>query len=555
MSQLIILITIICTHNLSFATNDDTTMVALSAGGYGQPSVYIINMHIIIGYLLKILFSIFPIINWVTIFFLIVYLLCFFLLDRVFDLELQNVYYWGVSIVLNIIFLIVISYFSFTVVAYTAAISGIITLFGESLKKIKHNTLNLALGICMLIIASLIRGEVFKSLIVGCIPVIIMFGLLKKNMKIWIITALLLLLPFISEKSNMVITNTNEFQKDFLEWGETRSAALDCQVVPYDFEIFERENISAAQYNAIYNAFYYIYDSVSLDVMQEIITLNTFTNKYNFDIIAFFESHFSYLNNLTSFDYFYKSLFAIVLILFLFISSKENFLFLCLTWISVIGTEFAFFFINRPLYRVIMPGYLIGILLIILCCDIKEMHFNTKYKKSIAIVFMLTIGIWGVSTRIFNYSIYAPWLYSTERKQVLEYMESNNEKLFLAGDAGVFSIGTADSIWNCRALNNGWNLIGNWETYSVPYMELAKKHNIQDPYNIIKEAIDNKNILILTRFGDDFPESYSWILTLINEYYGLDVEFKKLENISVNKVTDEYSENWAVYMFVEKQKG
>ena len=56
-SQLIILAIINACGQLVYATNDDTTMVSLACGAYGEPSEYIVNMHIWVGYILKFLFT------------------------------------------------------------------------------------------------------------------------------------------------------------------------------------------------------------------------------------------------------------------------------------------------------------------------------------------------------------------------------------------------------------------------------------------------------------------------------------------------------------------
>ena len=48
-SQLALLAVLILTGRLVYATNDDTTMVAIASGGYGAPSQYVVFMHMILG--------------------------------------------------------------------------------------------------------------------------------------------------------------------------------------------------------------------------------------------------------------------------------------------------------------------------------------------------------------------------------------------------------------------------------------------------------------------------------------------------------------------------
>ena len=49
---------------LKYATNDDIIMNLVAAGANGEPSQYLINNNIVIGYLLKILYGVIPFVNW-----------------------------------------------------------------------------------------------------------------------------------------------------------------------------------------------------------------------------------------------------------------------------------------------------------------------------------------------------------------------------------------------------------------------------------------------------------------------------------------------------------
>ena len=131
-------------------------------------------------------------------------------------------------------------------------------------------------------------------------------------------------------------------------------------------------------------------------------------------------------------------------------------------------------------------------------------------------------------------------------------MAENNDKVFLAGDMEVYGIDRADSVWNHPGKRGIWNLIGNWETYSVPYFELMEKQGIQNPYDVLREAVDNDKILLLTKLGDDFPASRSWILGLVEENYGITVEFEKVESISQTIHRDGVND-WATYKLVTKE--
>lgn len=125
LTQFLVLLILLLTNKIFFATNDDTTMVDIASGGYGKCSPYIINIHIILGIIYNFFFKIFPIVNWVTVSYLATYLIAGFLLNLVFC-KIET-HFCIVYTMLIANFIIVISYFSFTVVAYYSAIAGIIS--------------------------------------------------------------------------------------------------------------------------------------------------------------------------------------------------------------------------------------------------------------------------------------------------------------------------------------------------------------------------------------------------------------------------------------------
>lgn len=69
-----VLIYFIASGHLMYALNDDTLKVTLAGGGNGIPSEYLgyNTIHVILGRAFKQLFIEFPIVNWITVFYLLV---------------------------------------------------------------------------------------------------------------------------------------------------------------------------------------------------------------------------------------------------------------------------------------------------------------------------------------------------------------------------------------------------------------------------------------------------------------------------------------------------
>ena len=560
-SQLVILLLMIVTGRLVYVMNDDTTMIAIASGGYGSPSEYVINLHMLLGYVLKYLFTICNKVNWVTVVFLFSDMLSVFVLDMVFVEEKSDkISFWPSIIALDLALFLVLSRFTFTVVAYWAGIAGFVGITYVSIKwkACKHRTVIGIFAVIAFVFCLLIRAETIKSLLIVYMACIIAVWVYKKNWAPLFIAVAAFCLMSLSIKSHFLLSDLNPVQKEFLSWGETRSAATDCAAVPYDEAKFAEYGITYNQYLAIYNVFYYNFDNVDTDVMEALIELNNPLNKYDFDIMGMLKEHFSVwtsLEKLLSYRSVYRIIFASVCLFYLCVGSRKDAVFVLLTWCCTIAAEFVFYFIRRALYRVLMPTYLLAIVLILLCCNIDP---QKEFKLSMAgislkkILMTLTVLLACGSVVVYQHHGYNAWKYSETERAVLDYMAENNDKVFLVGDIEVFGISRADSVWNHPGKRGIWNLIGNWETYSVPYFELMEKQGIQNPYDVLREAVDNDRILLLTKLGDDFPASRSWILDLVEENYGITVEFEKVEDISQTIHRDGVND-WATYKLVTKE--
>ena len=73
---------------LKYSTNDDAIMNMIAAGAYGSPSQYLIYNNIVIGYALKIMYTVIPFVNWYLWMYLVFNLLsvivvCLVLTDRI----------------------------------------------------------------------------------------------------------------------------------------------------------------------------------------------------------------------------------------------------------------------------------------------------------------------------------------------------------------------------------------------------------------------------------------------------------------------------------------
>lgn len=556
-SQLAILAVLILTGRLVFAQNDDTTMVAIASGGYGAPSQYVVFMHMILGFLLKFLFTICNGVNWVTVVFLVADMCSVLVLDMVFaSVKQEKTGFFCAVIVLDLMLLIVLAHFTFTVVAYWAGIAALTGITYAFMGKVDRRR-RIITGICggtALVFCLMIRAETLISLVIVYASYVAVSLLSERNWKPLVIALTVLCCMQISVKSNTWMSKLDPIQRTYLSWTTARSAIVDYPMIPYDESDFSEKGITYNQHKAIYYGFNYDFDMVDMESMSALIERQS--SRYDFDVMGMLKSHFSVwgsVRELLSFTSLYRIMFAAVALFYLVFGRKQDFPFLFLTWGSTVAAECAFNFIRRPVYRVVMPGYLLAVVLIMLYCGIdtqkeRKLHLQGISAQRMTVVMTAVLMCGSIFTYI-QHGDYQAWMYSGTERAVLDYMAENDDKVFLACDASLFGVEVSDSIWNHPGKRGIWNLIGSWDTYTVPYYELMERQGIQDPNHVLREAIDSDKILLLTRYGDNMPIYCDWVLGLVEDNYHIKVEFEKVEDVSRTDLGSGYL-TYSVYKLV-----
>ena len=556
-SQLAILAILIATGRLVYATNDDTTMVAIASGGYGAPSQYVVFMHMILGYMLKFLFTICNGVNWVTVVFLFSDMLSVLVLDMVFaSVKREKMGFVCTVIVLDVALLIVLAYFSFTVVAYWAGIAGLIGMTYAFMENVDHGH-RLLTGICAgiaFVFCMMIRAEAVLSLVIVYASYIFVSLIFKRNWKPLVIALAAVCCMLVFKGSNAWMNDLNPVQRDYMAWTTARSAVVDYPMIPYDEADFSEKGITYNQHKAIYYGFFYDFDMVDMESMRALVEQQS--SRYDVDVMGMLEKHFSLWDRVEqwrAFTSLYRILFAAVALFYLVFGRKQDYPLLFLTWGSTIAAECVFYFIRRPMYRVVMPGYLLAVILIMLYCGIdtqkeRKLHLQGISTQRMTVVMTAVLMCGSIFTYI-QHGDYQAWMYSNTERAVLDYMAENDDKVFLACDASLFGVEVSDSIWNHPGKRGIWNLIGGWETYSVPYFELMERQGIQDPNHVLREAIDSDKILLLTRYGDNMPIYCDWVLGLVEDNYHTKVEFEKVEDVSRTDLGSGYL-TYSVYKLV-----
>lgn len=571
---------------LRYATNDDTTMVAIAAGGYGgEPSPYVVNIHYLLGYILKTLYTVIPDINWFTVLYLSAYAIAFFFILYIITKccrRNRSLCSFGFVIV-TVGFYLLLDFFSFTVAAYvllTAGVAGIL-YYSRTEGAIQNERSRVAakdhpciielriiavLSAILIVLATMMRTDVINTAIVMSVVygVISWIGHLaieaRKDddesnanrgclLSIAIILGLLVMIETATFASNKWFLTRDKAEAEFYQWGETRSKALDCAQVPYDEELFTEYGFSKASYEACYGAFYYVRDAVSEDKMRTLIDLNKM--RYNPHVIGFIKAHFI-AYTIPGFRRIWQGMFVLVMLAGLVVGSRIGRIHMTALYTAVISADYAYHFIQRPMLHVMMPTYVMGSIIgaVLIATEQSRRYTNGEDSSRGTIVTKILSALTLIlvtGTIICIHQEPARYSMTLTKDQVeslhigREYMRAHPDKLFFALDPAVFAVSTDEDMWHNRYAEEPYNLAGNWEIYSVPSDAMFASFGI-DHTDPGRELVNIDTAVFLQSDNVDTDPNESYIIDLYKEYYGMSVRFELIDSLK---------NGWRSYRLIE----
>ena len=170
---------------INYETNDDALMASISSGQYGgTPSEYLVFTNIIIGLLLKALYTITPDVYWYPIYLILCHfcslLAVFYALAQLFE-KRQNALLAYLMLFFSVE-LYLLQFLQFTTTAGLAGVAGILLLLSNPNKsKLFHLNGQSIMGIALLILSGLIRLEVLQELLILSIPLLIYEWLIRRR--------------------------------------------------------------------------------------------------------------------------------------------------------------------------------------------------------------------------------------------------------------------------------------------------------------------------------------------------------------------------------------
>ena len=355
--------------NIKYEQVDDFIIYNLYSGLDGTYNIHGVYIHPIICIIISIFYRILPIINWHSIFLLGMQFICFTIIGYIILKKHNN----GIAIVLYTIFASVFYVTMLMLIQYTSVaalliLTALIMLI-DILEKNEKTKIQYIIGMYILYTIGIMTRMQSLLIIIPFFGLYFVINLVEykfqkqiqkdtiiKMLKYYLIYILITVVVYVS---NIIIYNSDEVYKNYMEYNDIRATLHDIIYVDYEEnkEIFDEVGWSKNDHYLFYTFNFGDEDIYSKENLQKILDYKIQKDgKYNFDT-NIVEINRSFISETSDSITYISILFMAIFIISLFNSNrtKEN----VLIFIATIGMHILFIIIGRSMLRVVIPEYII----------------------------------------------------------------------------------------------------------------------------------------------------------------------------------------------------
>lgn len=486
--------------NIKYEQVDDFIIYNLYSGLDGTYNIHGVYIHPLICFIISLFFRILPTINWHSIFLISMQFICFTLIGYTILKKHDN----GISIILYTIFasafytalLMLIQYTSVAALLILTSIFLLINLHEQKERRsLKHKILIFvlfAIGI-MTRMQSLLIIVPFM----GTYFVIKLYEYFKKIITkqeaLFIIKhyAIYIAITIVVYGSSLIIYNSNNTYKQYMEYNDIRATLHDIIYVSYEEnkEIFDEIGWSKNDHYLFYTFGHGDENIYSKENLEKILNYKIKKDgKYKIkkDIQEI-------INNLETEEFetnTYISIFFIAIFIASVFINKKKIVANILVFITTIGLHVFFIILGRSMLRVVIPEYIIGSALILYNFSFeKQNDIKENMKNIITIIFTLFI-LCHISGMKYNYNYKIDNYKST--KDIIEYTSQNKQNVYLYTVPSLQFRYLAYSVYQMppkQAFSN-LRVIGGWDMYTQNYYDFKQRYNLEgNLLDLLKENV------------------------------------------------------------------
>ena len=409
--------------------------------------------------------------------------------------------------------LILIKYFSFSVIAYLSATAATFLLFDKRYIS----------GLSLLFIGLSIRPQIISSFILLLFPFLLFEWISSKKRKEVVLLFSVILLIF---ASNKLYTLGKADVQEYLTWNALSTNLRDYPAIDYQRHANEFEALGVSE-NDLNVSTYWLFaekKALSNTLLTNIQSVRSLSEKYSFNLPQMIS------------DFFKNSIlttFSLVLISWFLIFKPKKLYgwFVPISPLLLIG---ALFVRQRVVERVYIPLIVCFLLVFIFYArsfyEKRSLFDKRKVFLSIQIMGILGGTVW--INKLGQELYWFPYIQSSIVSDYQNLVQKNSDKLIVFGGYGTLvSSQPTLSTFKLRPnqLVTNTTTLGNWQTFSPHYYQQMKRYGVEEPENLLSSAINNQNILFFWSTSSGNMES---VKKIMKEHYQKDVYFEEVESVT-----------------------
>ena len=533
--------------DIKYEQVDDFIIYNLYSGLDGTYNIHGIYIHPVLCFLIGLFFRILPIINWHTIFLLLMQFICFTIIGTLIIRKNNS----KLSYILYILFASICYTSLLQLIQYTSvAALLILTAFFVLMDYIERNKKAKKYIICYIVLFTIGIMTRMQSLLIIApffalyfIYNIILFIKKKiekekiiKIIKHYIVFGLITIVVYVS---NYIIYNSDELYKNYMEYNDIRATLHDISYTDYrtNKEIFDKIGWSENDHYLFYTFNIGDENVYSKENLQKIYDYKKENNDiYNFDfkLKDIEEGLISQMRDTNP----YISLVFLGSFLVAIYTNKEKRLYIIAIFLVTIGVNALFVILGRAMQRVVIPEFILGTAMLIYYIKYKEKAEEKKHLISAMSVFIIVIsvifagGVYKFNYEIEDYSNY---------KDVINYTNEHKENVYLYTVPSLQFRYLVYSVYEMppKGAFSNLRVMGGWDMYTKNYYDFKERYNLDGTFlDLLKEnvyLIDGDVIWS----GNYYHNYIDNIVLFIKEHYNKDVTYEKIktfDNIYIYKV-------------------
>ena len=535
--------------NIKYEQVDDFIIYNLYSGLDGTYNIHGVYIHPIICIIISIFYRILPIINWHSIFLLGMQFICFTIIGYIILKKHNN----GIAIVLYTIFASVFYVTMLMLIQYTSVaalliLTALIMLI-DILEKNEKTKIQYIIGMYILYTIGIMTRMQSLLIIIPFFGLYFVINLVEykfqkqiqkdtiiKMLKYYLIYILITVVVYVS---NIIIYNSDEVYKNYMEYNDIRATLHDIIYVDYEEnkEIFDEVGWSKNDHYLFYTFNFGDEDIYSKENLQKILDYKIQKDgKYNFDT-NIVEINRSFISETSDSITYISILFMAIFIISLFNSNrtKEN----VLIFIATIGMHILFIIIGRSMLRVVIPEYIIGTALLIYNLNFNNKNkINDNIKNCVIICFMILI----ICTFVGNKYDYGYKLENYENyRELINYINNHKENVYLYTVPSLQDRYLTYSVYQMppKGVFSNLRVMGGWDMYTQNYYDFKERYNLEGNFlDLLKENVYliDGDVYWSGRRYENYKEN---VILAIKENYGEEVTCEEVEhfgNLTIYKI-------------------